>query len=67
MVMAVLTLAFVCIPFIPGLRDIPRWIPVYRLLNSFASTPRTSIYVNSPDSGAQSSHASAVFCAVKVR
>jgi hypothetical protein len=21
-----------CIPFIPGLRDIPRWIPVHRLI-----------------------------------
>jgi hypothetical protein len=21
-----------CIPFIPGLRDIPRWIPVHRLV-----------------------------------
>ena len=31
-VMGVLTLAFILIPFIPGLRDIPRWVPVYRLI-----------------------------------
>jgi hypothetical protein len=30
--MTVLSLAFVLIPFIPGLRDIPRWIPVQRLI-----------------------------------
>ena len=32
LVMAVLTLAFVLIPFIPGVRDIPRVIPIYRLI-----------------------------------
>jgi hypothetical protein len=26
------TLLLLCIPFIPGLRDIPRWIPVHRLI-----------------------------------
>jgi hypothetical protein len=31
-VMGVLTLALLFLPFIPGLRDIPRWIPVYRLI-----------------------------------
>ena len=31
-VMGVLTLAFILIPFIPGLRDIPRWVPVYRMI-----------------------------------
>jgi len=31
-VMGVLSLAFVLIPFIPGVRDIPRWIPVYKLI-----------------------------------
>ncbi|BCJ35428.1 hypothetical protein Athai_29310 [Actinocatenispora thailandica] len=30
--MAVLTLALLLVPFIPGLRSIPRWIPVYRLI-----------------------------------
>ena len=30
--MMVLTLGFVFIPFIPGLRSIPRWIPVYKLV-----------------------------------
>jgi hypothetical protein len=31
-VMSVLSLAFVLIPFIPGIRDIPRWIPIYKLI-----------------------------------
>jgi hypothetical protein len=30
--MAVLTLGFILIPFIPGVRSIPRWIPVHRLI-----------------------------------
>jgi hypothetical protein len=30
--MAVLTLAFVLVPFIPGVRSIPRLVPVYRLI-----------------------------------
>ena len=30
--MMLLTVAFVCIPFIPGVRSIPRWIPVHRLI-----------------------------------
>jgi hypothetical protein len=32
LIMAVLSLAFICIPFIPGVRDLPRKIPVYRLI-----------------------------------
>ena len=31
-VMTVLSLALLLIPFIPGLRDIPRWIPIHRLI-----------------------------------
>ena len=31
-VMGVLSLAFICIPFIPGIRGIPRRIPIYRLI-----------------------------------
>jgi hypothetical protein len=31
-IMGVLSLALILIPFIPGLRDIPRWIPIYRLI-----------------------------------
>jgi hypothetical protein len=31
-IMAVLSLAFILVPLIPGIRDIPRWIPVYRLI-----------------------------------
>jgi len=30
--MTVLSLALLLIPFIPGLRDIPRWIPIHRLI-----------------------------------
>ena len=30
--MGVLSLALILIPFIPGLRDIPRWIPIYKLI-----------------------------------
>lgn len=32
LVMGVLSLAFICIPFIPGIRGIPRRIPIYRLI-----------------------------------
>ena len=31
-IMALLTLALMLVPFIPGLRSIPRWIPVHRLI-----------------------------------
>ena len=31
-VMAVLTLLLILVPFIPGLRDLPRWIPIHRLI-----------------------------------
>jgi len=31
-VMGVLSLAFILIPFIPGVRDIPRRVPIYRLI-----------------------------------
>jgi hypothetical protein len=30
--MALLTLILICVPFIPGLRSIPKWIPLYRLI-----------------------------------
>ncbi|HEV2952917.1 MAG TPA: hypothetical protein VG015_02370 [Candidatus Dormibacteraeota bacterium] len=30
--MTVLTLGLALVPFIPGLRDIPRWVPIYRLI-----------------------------------
>jgi hypothetical protein len=32
LMMGVLSLAFVCIPFIPGVRSLPRRIPVYKLI-----------------------------------
>jgi hypothetical protein len=31
-VMGVLSLAFICIPFIPVINRIPRWIPIYKLI-----------------------------------
>ena len=30
--MAVLSLGLICVPFIPGVRSIPRWIPIHRLI-----------------------------------
>ena len=32
MMMGILSLGFIAIPFIPGVRDIPRWIPLYRYI-----------------------------------
>jgi len=32
LVMALLSLAFICVPFIPGVRDLPRRIPIYKLI-----------------------------------
>jgi hypothetical protein len=32
LVMGLLSLAFICIPFIPGIRDLPRVIPIHRLI-----------------------------------
>jgi hypothetical protein len=31
-IMGVLSLALILIPFLPGIRDIPRWIPLYRVI-----------------------------------
>jgi hypothetical protein len=31
-VMGALSLALILVPFIPGVRDIPRWIPIYKLI-----------------------------------
>jgi len=31
-IMGVLSLGLILIPFIPGVRDIPRWIPIYKLI-----------------------------------
>jgi hypothetical protein len=40
--MAVLSLALLLVPFIPGLRDIPRWIPIHRLIwRRFYATQRS--------------------------
>jgi hypothetical protein len=32
LIMAVLSLALICIPFIPGVNRLPRWIPIYKLI-----------------------------------
>jgi hypothetical protein len=32
LVMGVLSLAFICVPFLPGIRSLPRHIPVYKLI-----------------------------------
>jgi len=32
MIMGVLSLGLILIPFIPGVRDIPRWVPIYRFI-----------------------------------
>jgi hypothetical protein len=32
LVMGVLSLGLILVPFIPGLRDVPRWIPIYKLI-----------------------------------
>ncbi len=44
-VMGVLTLAFILVPFLPGIRDVPRRIPIYRLIwrEHYRSTPRASV------------------------
>ncbi len=31
-IMAVLSLLFICIPLLPGVRSIPRWVPLYKLI-----------------------------------
>lgn len=31
-IMGILTLALILVPFIPGIRSIPKWIPLYRLI-----------------------------------
>jgi hypothetical protein len=51
--MAVLSLGLVFVPLIPGLRDIPRWVPIYRLIwRSYyaeeASTPSSEPAVRPP-------------------
>ena len=32
LIMAVLSLAFICIPFLPIVNRIPRWVPIYKLI-----------------------------------
>jgi len=31
-VMAVLSIGLVLVPFIPGVRSLPRWIPIHRVI-----------------------------------
>ena len=41
--MTLLSLALVAIPFIPGVRDLPRRVPIYKLIwrEHYRSTPDT--------------------------
>ncbi len=32
LIMGILSVAFICIPLLPGVRDLPRWLPVHRLI-----------------------------------
>lgn len=32
LIMAILSLAFICVPFLPVVNRIPRWVPIYRLI-----------------------------------
>jgi hypothetical protein len=32
LVMGVLSIGLICIPFIPGIRDLPRWVPIHRVI-----------------------------------
>jgi hypothetical protein len=32
LIMGLLSVAFICMPFIPGINRIPRWIPIYKLI-----------------------------------
>jgi hypothetical protein len=42
LIMGLLSLAFICIPFIPGVRDLPRRIPIYKLIwKEHYHTPRS--------------------------
>jgi hypothetical protein len=58
--MAVLSLALVLVPFIPGVRDVPRWIPVHRLIwrtyyrteAGRPSTPQVETTASRPTPGA---------------
>jgi hypothetical protein len=42
-VMAILSLGLILVPFIPGVRSIPRWIPIHRLIwrNYYRGFPQT--------------------------
>jgi hypothetical protein len=40
--MTVLTAALALVPFIPGLRDIPRWLPIHRLIWRRYYAPKTA-------------------------
>jgi hypothetical protein len=45
------TILLLCIPFIPGLRDIPRWIPVHRLIWRDWNQQAASGSADQPESG----------------
>jgi hypothetical protein len=45
LLMTVLTIALALVPFIPGLRDIPRWFPIHRLIWRRYYAPRKAAAV----------------------
>jgi hypothetical protein len=58
MVMGVLSLGFILIPFIPGVRSIPRWVPIYRLIwrDHYRDT-RIEVDAQPADDGSGQAHA----------
>ena len=40
--MTVLTAALALVPFVPGLRDLPRWLPIHRLIWRTYYAPRSA-------------------------
>ena len=50
-VMLLLTALLLLVPFIPGLRDIPRWIPIHKLIwrRHYADMRRRSAAATTPN------------------
>jgi hypothetical protein len=41
--MTLLTAALALVPFVPGLRDVPRWVPIHRLIwRQYYAPPRAA-------------------------
>ena len=48
-IMGILSLLFVLLPFIPGVRSLPKWIPIYKLI--WRDYYRTARLANAPPTG----------------